>query len=226
MEIARAHGLFVVEDACQAHGAQYKGRPAGSIGDAGCFSFYPGKNLGACGEAGAVVTNNPALEAKVRRLRDHGQLKKYYHEVIGWNARMDGLQAAILSVKLKHLAAWNEARRAHAQFYDELLSGLNGVVLPHEACYARHVYHIYAIRVRMRYGLMMALAEKGIDCGVHYPIPIHRQKAYHFLNLARGRFPVAERCAEELLSLPMYPELTKNQIEYVVDEIRRCVGNG
>jgi dTDP-4-amino-4,6-dideoxygalactose transaminase len=136
------------------------------------------------------------------------------------------LQAAILSVKLKHLAAWNEARRAHAQFYDELLSGLNGVVLPHEACYARHVYHIYAIRVRMRYGLMMALAEKGIDCGVHYPIPIHRQKAYHFLNLARGRFPVAERCAEELLSLPMYPELTKNQIEYVVDEIRRCVGNG
>jgi dTDP-4-amino-4,6-dideoxygalactose transaminase len=224
MAIARAHKLLVIEDACQAHGATYKGRPAGSIGDAGCFSFYPGKNLGAYGEAGAVVTNNTELAEKIKLLRDHGQPKKYSHTVIGWNDRMDGLQGAILSVKLKHLPAWNEARRAHAQFYRALLAGLENAILPREAYYARHVYHIYAIRVQNRDRVMKALAEKGIQCGVHYPITVHLQEAYHFLGLRPGSFPIAEKCAAELLSLPMFPELTKQQIEHVAGEVKRLVG--
>ena len=230
MEIAKAHGLFVIEDACQAHGAKYKGRPAGSIGDAGCFSFYPGKNLGAYGEAGAIVTNNPDLNEKIRMLRDHGQPKKYYHTVIGWNARMDGLQGAILSVKLKRLAHWNEARRKNAQLYNELLSNVDGVLVPREADYARHVYHIYAIRVQNRDALISTLAEKGIACGIHYPVPVHLQEAYHFLELGKVSFPIAEKCAEELVSLPMFPELTKEQIHHVVHEIKKlrsseiCVG--
>jgi dTDP-4-amino-4,6-dideoxygalactose transaminase len=219
MVIARAHGLFVIEDACQAHGATYKGRPAGSIGDAGCFSFYPGKNLGAYGEAGAIVTNNVELATKIKLLRDHGQLKKYYHTIIAWNARMDGLQGAILSVKLKHLAAWNNARRSHAQIYRALMAGLENVILPREAIDAKHVYHIYAIRVQHRDRMMKALAEKGIQCGVHYPIPLHLQEAYHFLGLPKGSFPIAEQCAEELLSLPMFPELTEEQIEYVARNV-------
>jgi dTDP-4-amino-4,6-dideoxygalactose transaminase len=221
VEIAKAHELFVIEDASQAHGAEYKGRPAGSIGDAGCFSFYPGKNLGAYGEAGAVVTNNARLAAKIRRFRDHGEEKKYHHAMIGWNARMDGIQGAVLSVKLKHLAAWNEARRKNARRYDELLAGLDQVVTPHEADYARHVYHIYAIRAHHRDTLISALAEKDIHCGIHYPVPVHLQEAYGFLGLKKGSFPVAEKCAEEFVSLPMYPELTREQIEFVASEIKR-----
>ena len=220
LAIAKAHGLHVIEDACQAHGAEYKGRKAGSMGDTGCFSFYPGKNLGAYGEAGAVVTNDDAIAEKIRMFRDHGQAKKYYHGVIGWNARMDGIQGAVLRVKLKYLADWNEARRAHAREYTRLLSSVEGVILPREADYAKHVYHIYAIRTGQRDRLMTALAEQGISCGIHYPVPIHLQEAYRSLGLAAGSFPVAEKCAEEFLSLPMFPELTTGQIAYVVDKIK------
>jgi len=220
MAIARERGIFVVEDASQAHGAEYKGKKAGSIGDAGCFSFYPGKNLGAYGEAGAVVTNDAALDGKIRMLRDHGQAKKYYHTLIGWNARMDGIQGAVLSVKLRHLPAWNEGRRRNAGIYDELLKGVPGVAAPKEAGYAKHVYHIYAVRVADRDRLIAALAEKDIHCGIHYPIPVHLLDAYKSLNLGKGAFPVAEKSASEFVSLPMYPEMTREQIETVGKEIR------
>ena len=226
LAIAGAHGLHVVEDACQAHGAEYKGRKAGSMGATGCFSFYPGKNLGAYGEAGAVVTNDDAIAEKIRIFRDHGQSKKYYHGVIGWNARMDGIQGAILTVKLKYLADWNESRRAHAREYTRLLSSIEGVIEPCEADYAKHIYHIYAIRTGQRDRLMTALAEQGISCGIHYPVPVHLQEAYHFLGLARGSFPVAEKCAEEFLSLPMFPELTTGQIAYVVDKLKLSLAPG
>ena len=220
MEIAKAYGLFVVEDACQAHGAGYKGRRAGSIGDAGCFSFYPGKNLGAYGEAGAVVTNNEELAQKIRMFRDHGQAKKYKHCLIGWNGRMDGFQGAVLSLKLKYLLGWNEARRKNAQLYDELLTDVDHVITPVEEDYAKHVYHIYAIRAKNRDSLIRALGEKDISCGIHYPVPIHLQEAYKFLGYIKGNFPIAEKCANELLSLPMFPELSKEQIERVCHEIK------
>jgi dTDP-4-amino-4,6-dideoxygalactose transaminase len=223
LEIAKKHNLYVIEDACQAHGSEYKGKKAGSIGDAGCFSFYPGKNLGAYGEAGAVVTNNDEVAEKIRVFRDHGQPKKYYHDVIGWNARMDGFQGAVLSVKLKYLDEWNEARRMHAKRYNELLSGLNGIVLPLEMPYAKHIYHIFAIRMRNRDAFMAALAEKGVSCGIHYPVPVHRQAAYTSLNLPAGSFPVAEKCASEFVSLPMFPELTEAQIDYTAEQIRNQV---
>jgi len=223
MEIARAHGLFVIEDACQAHGAEYKGRRAGSIGDAGCFSFYPGKNLGAYGEAGAVVTNNAELAEKIRMFRDHGQAKKYYHSIIGWNARMDGFQGAVLSVKLKHLPAWNQARRKNAQLYNDFLADVDDVIAPAEADYARHVYHIYAIRTQNRDALIRALTEKEIHCGIHYPIPIHLQDAYKFLGYKKGSFPVAEKCAEELVSLPMFPKMRREHIEAVIKEISKII---
>ncbi|MBN2312531.1 MAG: DegT/DnrJ/EryC1/StrS family aminotransferase [Sedimentisphaerales bacterium] len=220
LEIARAHDLYVIEDACQAHGAEYNGRRAGSIGDAGCFSFYPGKNLGAYGEAGAVVTNNAELADVMRRYRDHGQDKKYYHSMIGWNDRMDGLQGAILSVKLKHLSAWNEARRNNAQLYNTLLSDVDCIVTPVEAEAAKHVYHIYAVRVRDREMLMKALAEKDICCGIHYPIPLHLQEAYQCLGYSTNSLPVTERCVNEQLSLPMYAELSRAQIETVCEQIK------
>ena len=216
MEIARKRKLYVVEDASQAHGAEYKGKKAGSMGDAGCFSFYPGKNLGAYGEAGAVVTSNEELDGKIRMLRDHGQAKKYHHTLIGWNARMDGIQGAVLSVKLRHLPAWNEGRRRNAGIYDELLKGVPGVAAPKEAGYAKHVYHIYAIRVADRDRLIASLAEKDIHCGIHYPIPVHLLDAYKSLNLGKGSFPIAEKSAAEFVSLPMYPELTRDQIAFAV----------
>lgn len=220
MEIARARGLYVIEDACQAHGAEYKGRRAGSIGDAGCFSFYPGKNLGAYGEAGAVVTNITELAENIRVFRDHGQKQKYYHSIIGWNARMDGFQGAVLSVKLKLLSEWNESRRKNAQLYNNLLSDVEGVITPTEAEYAKHVYHIYAIRAKNRDALINALARKDVFCGIHYPVSLHLQDAYKPLGYSKGSFPVAERCAGELVSLPMFSELTQEQIEKVVKEIR------
>jgi dTDP-4-amino-4,6-dideoxygalactose transaminase len=220
LEIACQHNLRVVEDACQAHGAEYKGKRAGAIGDAGCFSFYPGKNLGAFGEAGAVVTNDPSLQEKIRTLRDHGQERKYHHSAIGWNARMDGIQAAVLRVKLKRLDEGNAARRDHAASYRRLLSEHDGVLIPREAEYGRHVYHVYAVRVKSRDQLLQALAERGVSCGIHYPIPVHLQPAYRHLNLKEGAFPVAERCAREFLSLPMFPELTSVQIQTVVSELK------
>lgn len=221
MEVARGRGLYVVEDACQAHGALYGGLPAGSIGDLGCFSFYPGKNLGAYGEAGAVVTNSDELNDQIRKIRDHGQSKKYYHDTVGWNGRMDGIQGAILSEKLAYLDRWNEARRRKALLYNSLLNSLAAVRTPKEMEYGLPVYHIYAIRVTERDALVSALKEKGIACGIHYPVPIHLQQAYRHLGLGKGSFPVAERCAEEIVSLPMFPELTEEQIHYVVEEIHR-----
>jgi dTDP-4-amino-4,6-dideoxygalactose transaminase len=220
LEIARKYGLAVIEDACQAHGALYKGKKAGGLGDAGCFSFYPGKNLGAYGEAGAVVTQNSEMAGKMRMLRDHGQSRKYHHDVIGWNNRMDGIQGAILSAKLKRLSAWNEGRRRNAEMYTQLLRSADGVGVPEEAPYARHIYHVYALRVQNRDTVMNSLGEKGIGCGIHYPVPIHLTNAYKFLGLGRGSLPMAEQCAEEFLSLPMFPELTQEQIEYVCSEIK------
>jgi dTDP-4-amino-4,6-dideoxygalactose transaminase len=224
LDIARTYGLAVVEDACQAHGAEYKGRRAGSMGRTGCFSFYPGKNLGAYGEAGAVTTNDDALAEKMRMFRDHGQSKKYHHGIIGWNARMDGIQGAVLSVKLKYLESWNEARRNHAHAYTRLLSGVGDLLPPFESENARHVFHIYSIRTRQRDRLLDDLSQKGIYCGIHYPVPIHLQEAYQSMGLGPGSFPVAEKYAEEILSLPLFPELTSGQIHRVVDEIKRFYG--
>ena len=226
MQIARTHGLFVVEDACQAHGAQYKGRRAGSIGDVGCFSFYPGKNLGAYGEAGAIVTNNAELAEKMRMFRDHGQAKKYRHSIIGWNARMDGFQGVVLSVKLRHLNEWNEARRGNAQLCGGLLGDATGVITPAEADYAKHVYHLYVIRTQNRDALIGALAERNVFCGIHYPVPIHLQGAYRLLGFKEGDFPVAEKCAAQLISLPMFPELTEEQVERVCCEIKCFLVSG
>jgi dTDP-4-amino-4,6-dideoxygalactose transaminase len=219
LEFARERDLFVIEDAAQAHGAEYKGRKAGTLGDAGCFSFYPGKNLGAFGEAGAIVTNNSELQDKIRVLRDHGQVRKYHHTMIGWNCRMDGIQAAILSVKLQYLKRGNELRRNHALRYSQAFGDIEELVTPLEADYARHVYHIYAIRVQERAEIMQFLGDRGISCGVHYPVPIHLQEAYSSLGYKKGNFPIAERTAEEFISLPMFPELTESQIELVVEAV-------
>jgi dTDP-4-amino-4,6-dideoxygalactose transaminase len=223
VDIARERGLTVIEDACQAHGATYKGRRAGSIGKAAAFSFYPGKNLGAYGEAGAVTTDDETLARKIRMLRDHGQRAKYYHDVIGMNGRMDGIQGAVLAVKLGHLAAWNQARARHAELYDGLLRGHAGIVTPHRAAHAGHVYHIYAVLVPRRDEVLNALKDAGIGCGIHYPVPIHLQEAYRSLGLGAGAFPVSERCALQELSLPMFAELTDEQIRYTADRLIRAV---
>ena len=224
LQFARAYGLFVIEDAAQAHGALYNGRNAGTIGDAGCFSFYPGKNLGAFGEAGAVLTDDADLADKIRVLRDHGQSRKYQHILIGWNCRMDGIQAAVLSVKLRHLEQANLLRRQRASLYIEAFAGIDDVATPIEADYARHVYHIYAVRVRERDEVRRFLEAKGIACGVHYPIPIHLQEAWRNVGYSEGSFPIAEKLAKEFLSLPMFPELTEDQIEYVASCVDEAVG--
>ena len=223
LEIARLHHLFVIEDAAQAHGAEYKNRKAGTLGDAGCFSFYPGKNLGAFGEAGAVVTNDFELQEKIRILRDHGQVRKYWHTMIGWNCRMDGIQAAVLSIKLQHLKRGNDLRRAHALRYAEAFAEIDELVAPVEASYAKHVYHVYAVRVKERAEVIRSLADKGIGCGVHYPVPIHLQEAYRGLGYKKGSFPTAETTAEEFVSLPMFPELTRAQVDRVVEAVKDCV---
>ena len=224
LEFARANGLFIVEDAAQAHGAQYKGQKAGTMGDAGCFSFYPGKNLGAFGEAGAVVTNDPELRKQMQMLRDHGQSRKYYHSTMGWNCRMDGIQAAILSIKLRHLDEANSLRRKHALEYNQAFAGIDEVLTPLEAKYARHVYHVYAVRVQERDATLRHLQEQGVGCAVHYPVPIHLQEAGRNLGYTKGAFPIAEKLADEFLSLPMFPELTEEQIEYVARCVSEAVG--
>ena len=226
LDFAREHDLIVIEDAAQAHGAKYKGRRVGTLGDAGCFSFYPGKNLGAFGEAGAVVTDNFELQEKIRILRNHGQARKYHHNAIGWNCRMDGIQASILSVKLQHLERGNSLRRHHALQYNDKFEGMEEVVTPFAASYAEHVYHIYAIRVRERDEVMWMLKEKGIQCGVHYPVPIHLQKAYRSLGYEPGSLPVSEQTALQLISLPMFPELTDAQIEIVALGVKEAVFAG
>ena len=220
LEIARRHGLVVIEDAAQAHGAEYKGRRVGGIGDLGCFSFYPGKNLGAYGEGGMVVTNNPEYARTIHILRDWGQADKYHHVLKGYNYRMDALQGAVLRVKLRHLAAWTAARRAHAALYNKLLA-TSGVQTPAEVSYARHVYHIYAIRTSRRDILQRMLHRQDIQTGIHYPIPVHLQEAYTDLGYRLGTFPHSERAAREVLSLPMYAELTPEHINSVVETIQR-----
>lgn len=220
VEIARRRGLVVIEDAAQAHGARYRGRPVGSLGDLACFSFYPGKNLGAYGEGGMVLTSDEGWARKIRMLRDWGQDRKYNHLLPGYNYRMEGIQGAILRVKLRHLERWTEARRAHAARYRELLAGC-GVELPSEAPDARHVWHVYAVRARERDAVMKALGEQGIQTGIHYPIPVHLQPAYADPAYARGSFPLAERAADEVTSLPMFPELTEEQLQLVAAALRR-----
>lgn len=219
--VADFHGVPVIEDACQAHGAEYKGRPAGSIGVSGCFSFYPGKNLGACGEGGIVVTSNDSHARTVRMLRDWGQERRYHHVLKGFNYRMDGIQGAILRVKLRHLNNWTQSRRAHAARYSALLAGSNDVRAPLEAADRRHVYHIYAIQSRDREYLQRALAIQGIQFGLHYPIPVHLQKAHADLGYAPGDFPRSESAARSVLSLPIYPEMTTRQIEEVASAVEQ-----
>jgi len=220
LAIAKKHNLFVVEDAAQAQGSLYKGRKAGSLGNAGAFSFYPGKNLGAWGEAGGTVTSDPALRDRMIMFREHGQKKKYFHDVIGWNGRMDGIQAAVLRVKLKYLDQANAGRRRAAARYNQLLAGVAGLTLPVEASYAGHIYHVYAVRVANRDAVLKAMGDRGIGCGIHYPVPVHLQNAYAELGHKRGDFPVSEACADSFLSLPMFPELTDAQIDLVVAELK------
>jgi dTDP-4-amino-4,6-dideoxygalactose transaminase len=220
LEIARKHRLAVIEDACQAHGALYKGRPAGGMGIAGCFSFYPGKNLGAFGDAGAVVTRDEKFAHTIRMLREHGQSRKYVHDMEGYTGRLDAIQAAVLRLKLRRLADWNRARRENAAYYTQLLAGIPGVTVVDEAEYAQAVYHLYVILVDERDGLQKFLTGKGVGTGLHYPLPLHLQRAYAHMGFKKGDFPVSEMTAERLLSLPMYAELTQAQIEYVGDCIK------
>lgn len=219
-EIAERHQLIVIEDAAQAHGGLYKGRRVGGLGRAGCFSFYPGKNLGAYGEGGAVVTNDAEVARQVRLLRDHGSGRKYHHDIIGYNFRLEGIQGAILNVKLRHLERWNQLRHEHAARYGELLQGCD-LNLPCEMPYARHVYHLYVVQSDTRDALQQTLSESGVQTGIHYPIPIHLQPAYASLNYQRGDFPEAEHQSQRVLSLPMFPELTEEQIMRVGETIRK-----
>jgi dTDP-4-amino-4,6-dideoxygalactose transaminase len=225
LEIAKRYNLIVVEDACQAHGAEYfsekenRWRKAGSMGQAAAFSFYPGKNLGACGEAGAVTTNDPEVARKIRMLRDHGQSKKYYHDIEGYNGRLDAIQAGILSVKLRRLADGNRRRQEAAKRYDELLAGVEGIVAPHQPEWARSVYHLYVVRTQQRAQLQQRLSDANIDTGIHYPVPLHLQKAYEVFGYRPGDFPVTEAAASEILSLPMYPQLSEESQKRVIKEV-------
>jgi dTDP-4-amino-4,6-dideoxygalactose transaminase len=222
LEISRRHGLVVIEDACQAHGARYKGKRVGSLAHAAAFSFYPAKNLGAYGDGGMLVTNDERIAESIRLLRNYGQREKYHHVVKGYNRRLDTLQAAVLRVKLKHLDKWNAARQECALAYKKLLAG-GEVTLPHQGNYAEHVYHLYVIRTANRARMQTFLKERGIATGIHYPIPIHLQPAYTDLGYKKGSFPVAEEQAEEVLSLPMYAELAQEMIEYVAEVIQELV---
>jgi dTDP-4-amino-4,6-dideoxygalactose transaminase len=219
LEIANRYRIPVIEDACQAHGAEYRGRKAGAFGLAGCFSFYPGKNLGACGEGGAVTTNDADLAQRIRLWRDHGSSKRYEHVFPGLNMRMEGIQGGILSVKLKHLDRWNDQRRQAAAEYDKALAD-TGIEVPVEMDYSRHVYHLYVIQSDNRDALRQQLADVGIESGLHYPIPLHLQEAYRFLGYKQGDFPVTERVKSRILSLPMYPGIDSKSVERVASEVR------
>jgi dTDP-4-amino-4,6-dideoxygalactose transaminase len=216
--IAEKHNLLVLEDAAQAHGSLYKGKKVGALGKAGGFSFYPGKNLGAYSEGGAIVTNDDDVARHARLLRDHGSIEKYKHEIVGYNFRLEGLQGAILQVKLKYLDKWNDMRRANALIYNELLADTD-LILPTEFDYARHIYHLYVVQTDRRDELQKYLGDHDIQTGIHYPIPIHLQPAYESFGHKTGDFPEAERQAKRLLTLPMFPELTKEQIEITCDAI-------
>jgi dTDP-4-amino-4,6-dideoxygalactose transaminase len=230
LDLAERFDLMVVEDACQAHGAQYFSRrqncwlTAGSIGRAAAFSFYPGKNLGACGEAGAVTTNDDGVAAQIRMIRDHGQAKKYYHDVEGYNGRLDAIQAGLLHVKLQHLANWNDERRQRAVEYKRLFEAAgNPVNAPNEPSWSRAVYHLYVVRTDDREGLMTVLKNESIGTGIHYPIPLHLQKAYRHLDYEEGDFPACEKVAREIVSLPMFPQLRTEQQRKVVDAVAQFV---
>ena len=231
LELAQRHNLLVIEDACQAHGASYYSRrenrwkKAGSMGVAAAFSFYPGKNLGACGEAGAVTTNDPKLAGRVRMLRDHGQTRKYSHEIEGYNGRLDSIQAGFLRVKLQHLAEWNKKRCTHARRYGELFqSQTDRIILPHESALNKAVYHLYVVRVKNRDQLQARLAQANITTQIHYPTPLHLQAPYAPLGHKIGDFPVTEKAAAEILSLPMYPQLEQWQQERIVQEVTNSIG--
>jgi len=228
LDLAEQYRLLVIEDACQAHGAEYFSRKhnrwckAGSMGKAAAFSFYPGKNLGACGEGGAVTTNDHRLADAVKMIRDHGQAKKYYHDIEGYNGRLDAIQTGILSVKLKHLPEWNAKRRERAEEYRRLFAATEaGMEAPFEPSWSRAIYHLYVVRTQDREGLMAHLAKAGIGTGIHYPIPLHQQRAYASLGYKRGDFPVTEKTAKEIVSLPMFPQLRKEQQERVAGELAR-----
>jgi dTDP-4-amino-4,6-dideoxygalactose transaminase len=225
LELAKQYDLLVIEDACQAHGAEYfsreqnRWRKAGSMGDAAAFSFYPGKNLGACGEAGAATTNDPAISATIKMLRDHGQARKYYHDREGYNGRLDSIQAGLLQIKLKHLAKWNEQRRDRAAEYNRLLATNSMITRPYEPTWSRGVYHLYVVRTPDRDGMVDHLRHAGIGTGIHYPVPLHMQKAYASLAYAPGDFPVATAAAAQIVSLPMFPQLTAEQQGRVSTEV-------
>ncbi|MFP4369720.1 MAG: DegT/DnrJ/EryC1/StrS family aminotransferase [Candidatus Kapaibacterium sp.] len=223
LKIAKKHGLKLLEDAAQAHGSKYNGHKCGTFGDAACFSYYPGKNLGAYGEGGAIVTNDPELDERIKMLRNHGQREKHLHEFIGYNCRMDGIQAAVLNVKLKYIDEWNEKRRGAAKLYDSLLKDIAGLRLYTEQKYAYHVYHLYQIgfETKKERDIMAEhLNSKGIATGMHYPVPVHLQKAYGHLGYKKGDFPETEKMADCNLTLPIYPEISNEQIEYVAENIR------
>src|SRR5580704_6785347 len=233
LELAEKYNLVVIEDACQAHGAEYFSnkdgvwKKAGSMGLAAAFSFYPGKNLGACGEGGAITTNSEAMAKKMKMIRDHGQVKKYYHDIEGYNGRLDSIQAGWLTVKLRHLAKWNDSRRALAQRYHEHFAELkDGITVPRESAWTKSVYHLYVVRVQDREALQAHLAEAGIGTGIHYPIPLHQQKAYEHLGYKTGDFPVTERVAREIISLPMFPQLNYTQQNEVVNKTKEFLTAG
>jgi len=228
MDVAKEFGLLVVEDACQAHGAEYFSRKLqkwvkpGFFGVAAAYSFYPGKNLGACGEAGAVTTNDEEIAKRIRVLRDHGQAKKYYHDVEGYNGRLDAIQAAFLSVKLKHLPEWTQKRQDLARKYNVAFTDSDpGVIGPHEPDWSRAVYHLYVVRVNNREAFQAELATAGVGTGIHYPVPLHQQKAYAYLGYRTGDFPVTEKVAPEIVSLPMFPQMTGAQLDQVVEVVKR-----
>ncbi|MCK4576709.1 DegT/DnrJ/EryC1/StrS family aminotransferase, partial [candidate division WOR-3 bacterium] len=224
MEIAKKYGLFVVEDAAQAHGALYKTnryfKKAGSFGNISAFSFYPSKNLGAYGNGGAVVTDDDTLVEKVRMLINHGQNSKYHHDSLGWNYKMNGFQGAILDVKLKYLHGWNEERRKNAKLYNKVLANVKGIGLPEEVDSCKHMYHLYVIRTKIRKEFQDYLKSNGIGTSIHYPIPLHLQKAYEHLGYKKDDFSVAEKCAEEIVSMPMFPELREEEIRYVGEKVK------
>jgi dTDP-4-amino-4,6-dideoxygalactose transaminase len=226
LELARKYNLIVIEDACQAHGAEYfseeenRWRKAGSVGRAAAFSFYPGKNLGACGEGGAITTDDENVAETARMLRDHGQAKKYFHDIEGYNGRLDALQAGILRAKLKYLPQWNDSRRRCAYRYNDLLESVHDVTIPYEPACSKAVYHLYVIRNDRRDSLQKYLSENKVATGLHYPLPLHLQKAYLNLGYKKGDFPVSEKAASEILSLPMYPGIADDQQRYIVEKIK------
>ncbi len=223
LDLAKKHDLKVIEDAAQAHGALYKGRKIGSLGHAATFSFYPGKNLGAYGDAGGVVTNDPKIAETVRKLGDHGSVRKYQNDVLGFNSRLDGIQGAVLDIKLRHLDGWTQRRREITEFYNEAFKDMQAIQTPEESEWAEGVYHLYVIQVKNRDEVKTRLNEAGVGAAVHYPRPLHLQKCYEFMGLGEGSFPVSEQAGQRVLSLPNYPEMTEEMLQYVVQNVKNAI---